>query len=149
MSANDFFTKVDGKLSELKQGQEQAAVESVNNADFLEEVVARLTEKAEEYANQIKSRGIQVELNISKYSISFTLKYKDGGHHGTTLGRTLHSQNNRIEITGSLTSDDGKNYTSTSGATYDDTNWKDDIFTSAIEKCIEDFIFYAPRHGGI
>ena len=149
MSVSDFFEKVDEKLDDISQRQEQAIEKSKNNTVFLEEVVARVTEKAEEYANQLKSRGIPIELNVSKHSISFTLKYKNGGHHGITLGYALLSQNNNIEITGSFTNDDGKNYTSTSGATYDSTSWNDEIFTTAIEKCINDYISYAPRHGGI
>jgi hypothetical protein len=149
MSTNENFKKIDGKLDELKQGQQQVATDSKKNEEFFEEVVSRVGERAKEYAEQVKSRNIPVDLNISKYSISFMLKFKDGGHHGVILGHALRSQSSRIEITGSFTNDDGKKYTSTSGVSYDSENWNDDIFTSAIEKCIEDFVFYAPRHGGL
>ena len=149
MSANDFFAKIDGKLGEIKQKEQQASELADENAIFLEEIVTKLTTKVEEYVNQLNSRNIQVNATITKRSISFTLKFKDGGHHGTRLGQSLRSNNNRIEITNMFTNDDGKNYTSTSGMTYDHTNWKDEFFISAIEKCIEDFLFYAPRHGGV
>lgn len=148
MSMNDFFSKVDQKIDKIKQQHQQSETEANENLEFLEEIVAELTNKVEAYVNQIRNRGITVDFHASKSGILFNLKYKDGGHFGTRLGRSKYANNNRIEITGSFTNDDGKNYTSTSGTTYDRQTWKDEYFISSIEKCIDDYLFYAPRHGG-
>jgi hypothetical protein len=92
-------------------------------------------------------RNIHVEVRTHSTGISFTLRYNDGGHHALNIFGSL--RDNRIEMSTNFTSDDGRNYTSTSGASYDKSNWKDSLFKDALEKCIKDFLFYADRHGGV
>jgi hypothetical protein len=149
MSTNDFFAKIDKQLGTIEQNQHKDSSAADDNRELLEEIIARISSKVEEYAHEVSSRGISLNLNITKVRISFLLKYKDGGHRATILEPSMSSNLHRIEITGSFTNDDGKDYTSRSGLTYDRSNWKDELFISSIEKCIEDFLFYAPRHGGI
>ncbi|EQB8434665.1 TPA: hypothetical protein VEM73_004365, partial [Pseudomonas aeruginosa] len=96
---------------------------------------------------KLQERGIKVDLKISDYCISFSLTYRDGGHHAITLGAALNS--NRLEITENFTDDDGRNYTSLDGSSYDSANWKDEIYEEKLKKSIESFISYADRHGGI
>lgn len=116
------------------------------NRAFLEEVVVRLQPVVSSYKAKLKERKIRAEVQSYPAGISFTLRYRDGGHHGLNIGGRL--ENNRIEITTHFTND-GSDHRGTNGATYDKTNWKDSIFENELQKCINDFLFYADRHGGI
>jgi len=146
MSVEDFFSKVDGTLNKAAETKAASQDAAAQNREFLEAVIARLSPLATAYKAKLRERGIHTELDSYPTGINFTMRYNDGGHHGLRIGCTL--ERNRIEITSSFTSDDGKNYTSTDGASYDSTNWNDNIFESKLQKCIEDFLFYAERHGG-
>ncbi|AZE30319.1 hypothetical protein C4K05_3613 [Pseudomonas chlororaphis subsp. aureofaciens] len=147
MSSTDFFKKPDQQIESARDNKIAAEHISKTNLDYLAEIILRIKPVAEGYASELKQREIMVDLKSSKHSITFSMKYKDGGHHSLTLGSS-HSDN-RIEITGNYTNDDGRPYSSTDGKSYDQTNWSDDIYKEKLEKCIEDFIFYASRHGGI
>lgn len=85
-------------------------------------------------------------VQTSETSIAFEMRYRDGGYRKLFISGDLET--NRIKIIEYFTNDDGKNYSSTDGSTYDQKNWQDDIFTRKLESCIKDFIFYADRHSG-
>lgn len=147
MSNNDFFKKIDQKIESIRNDKTAAENISRSNLDYLAETVLRIKPIAETYASELKQRQIAVDLQTSKYSVTLTMKFKNGGHHSLSFGSS-HTDN-RMEITGNYTNDDGRPYSSTDGKSYDHTNWSDIIYKDKLEKCIEDFIFYAPRHGGI
>jgi len=147
MSADEFFNKIDQKLQNQKNVKASSKVTEDENLTFLKEVVLRITPLTEDYAAKLQDRGMKVSIKTSDYSISFSLFFKDGGHYAVILGSSDPS--NRIEITVDFTNDDGRNFTSRSGATYNAETWKDEIYEESLRKCIEDFIFYADRHGGL
>jgi len=147
MNNTNFFKKIDQQIESIRDGKKAAEQNSKTNLDYVAEIILRAKPVAEVYASELKQREISIDLKSSKHSITFSMKYKDGGHHSLTLGSSLGD--NRLEITGNYTNDDGRNYSSTDGKSYDQSNWSDDIYKEKLEKCIEDFIFYAPRHGGI
>jgi hypothetical protein len=146
MSSDDFFSKVDEKLKASKETQASVKADASENLDFLKEVVFRITPLANNYAAKLQDRGIKVDLKSTAFSISFSLIFNDGGHYAIILGSS--SASNRFEITGDYTNDDGRNYTSKDGASYDSKNWKDEIYEEKLKACIDNFIFYADRHGG-
>ena len=147
MSNDDFFAGVDAQLSKMAAAEATAKDTAAENREFLQEVVIRLAPIVASYEQQLGARNIKVEVRSYPTSISFTMRYKDGGHFGLNISGSR--QNNRIEMSNSFTNDDGRNYTSTSGASYDKSNWNDSLFKDELEKCIKDFLFYADRHGGV
>ncbi|EOX9657135.1 hypothetical protein AAER06_29860 [Pseudomonas aeruginosa] len=147
MSTEDFFSKLDEKLKAAQEKEVLKKATMEKNLSFLKEVSSRLSPLAKDYKSKLQERGIKVDLKISDYCISFSLTYRDGGHHAITLGAALNS--NRLEITENFTDDDGRNYTSLDGSSYDSANWKDEIYEEKLKKSIESFISYADRHGGI
>ena len=150
MSTSDFFDEVDKNLGEHEKKRAEAAVEAKLNSEFLCETVVRLTPRVKEYADNALERGMKTDLHIGERVISFSLKFKDGGHRSTTLGHSMPgTDTNRIEIVGSFTNDNGQDFTSRTGTTYDHTNWKDELFLKDIEACLTDFVSRASRHGGI
>lgn len=147
MSVDDFFSKVDSKLQKL-QDTDASTKEAADQALILvKDVVRRLRPLAETYEQQLKNRGLKASLSLSDTSIGLTLKFKDGGHHGISLGPEGNAS--RLEFKGYYTNDDGKHYHSTEGRSYGPESWDDAFFKERIEKCIDDFLFYAPRHGGV
>lgn len=147
MKSDDFFTNVDSKLRKISEAEAASKDKAAENREFLQEVIARLAPVGSSYKAKLKERNIHAEVQSYPAGLSFTLRYKDGGHRGLSIGGSLET--NRISITSSFTNDDGRNFTSTNGATYDKSNWKDEVFEEQLQKCIEDFLFYADRHGGI
>lgn len=144
MNREEFFSSIDAKISRANIGAVDIPAE---NQAFLETVVARLQPVVASYQARLAERQICAEVMTSPASLSFTLRYRDGGHYGLTLDG--HLDDKRIEITAHYTNDNGRNYVSTGGVTYGRDNWQDSIFEDALQKCIDDFLFYAGRHGGI
>lgn len=144
---NDFFTNIDNHINEQKKAKDAYQATKEKNEEFFELISLRLMHILEQYVQEIKKREIEVKSSTNTRHISIELKYKDGGHRSLVLNTNLNS--GRIEFNQYYTNDDGKNYQSTDGGSYDESTWKDDIFKGKVEKLIQDFIFYAPRHGGL
>lgn len=147
MNREEFFSSIDAKISRADRSSAGAADIPAANQAFLETVVARLQPVVASYQARLAERNIVAEVKRSPASISFTLRYRDGGHCGLTLDG--HLADRRIEITAHYTNDNGRNYVHTGDVTYGSDNWQDSIFEDALQKCIDDFLFYASRHGGI
>ena len=146
MSTDDFFKKVDETRATTAKATVAANITASENRVFLEEVVARLSPLVSEYKQKLRDRSIHAEVQTYPTGISITLRYKNGHHRALNLGGRLEDY--RIEMTTSFTNDDGRNYKSTSGASYDRSNWTDILFEKELQKEISDFLFYADRHGG-
>ena len=147
MKIDDFFASVDSTLRKTSEAETASNEKAAENYELLQEVVARLAPVVSSYMEKLKERNINADVQNSPASLSLTLRYSDGGHRGLSINRSLKT--NEISITSSFTNDDGKNYTSTNGTAYDKSNWKDDVFVEQLHRCIEDFLIYANRHGGI
>ena len=143
---SDFFDKLDSAIDKQKQAESDHKAAKQQNEEFFSQISARLAPALENYATKLKERGMRVVHSANSRHVWLELKYSDGGHRSLSLNTDLDS--GRIFFEEHFTNDDGKNYKSTSGASYDQATWKDEIFASKLEKMIEDFVFYAPRHGG-
>lgn len=144
---SDFFDKIDNAISKQKQAEIDHKSAQQENEEFFSQISARLAPTLETYATKLKERGMRVVHSANGRHVWLELKYRDGGHRALSLQTNLDS--GRIEFEEHFTNDDGKNYKSTTGASYDKSSWNDELFVSRLEKMIEDFIFYAPRHGGL
>ena len=142
----DFFSKLDSAIDKQKEAENDHKEAKQQNAEFFGQISARLAPILEQYAKQLEDRGMRVTHSANERFVWLELKYRDGGHRALSLHTGLNS--GRIEFEELFTNDDGKNYKSTTGASYDQSTWKDELFVSKLEKMIEDFVFYAPRHGG-
>lgn len=147
MNREEFFSSIDAKISRASRADTGSADMPAENQAFLETVVARLQPVVASYQAKLAERQISAEVKSFPACISFTLRYRDGGHCGLTLDGRLADR--RIEITAHYTNDNGRNYVNTGGVTYGRDNWQDSIFEEALQKCIDDFLSYASRHGGI
>lgn len=147
MNIDDFFINVDSTLASAAQAASAATINSAENRAFVEEVVARLAPMVSSYKEKLQARNIRVEVQCYPTGISFTMRYKDGGHHGLSLRGC--QKDYRIQITTNFTNDDGKNYEGTDGLSYDKNSWNDRLFEDKLRKSINDFLYYASRHGGI
>ena len=142
----DFFSTIDDQIDKQKEDKNSNEEKKKNNEEFATQTINRLLPILDEYVEQLKQRNINVSPFSNVRSISLKLLYRDSGHHSLVMSTNLDT--GRIEFRNYFTSDDGKNYESTDGSSYDENTWKDDIFKNQLEKLITDFIFYAPRHGG-
>lgn len=143
---NDFFKNIDKNIEEQKKSKSDYSEMKEKNEDFFELVSLRVMPILEQYVEEMKKRNIKFKYSNNKRHISIELKYKNGGHNSLIFNPNLDS--GRIEFNRYFTSDDGKNYHSTDGSSYDESTWSDEFFKTRLEKLIEDFIFYAPRYGG-
>jgi hypothetical protein len=147
MSIDDFFKNVDSNLEAMHRSASAAQSAAEKNMAFARQLIERLTPIARAYEDQLKERRIRVKLSASEDGIFFRLEYKNGHHYALALN--TEGKLNRLEIKSHFTNEGGKNYVSTTGATYDENNWNDSVYTEQLEKCIQDFLFYANRHGGV
>jgi len=143
---SDFFSKIDNQIKQQKDAKNSHELQKKNNEEFASQVITRLLPILEEYIEKLKQRNINVNFSSNSRSISLKLSYRNGGYNSLVMNSSFDT--GRIEFRNYFTNDDGKNYESTDGSSYDENTWKDEIFKNKIEKLIEDFITYSPRHGG-
>ncbi|CAH5397578.1 hypothetical protein [Serratia marcescens] len=148
MADNSFFNNVDKKIAEKQQEQKKEKTRLDEERAFLSQIVESLVPKVEFYKEGLLERGIYAELSSSSRYICFKMKYKDGGRHDLLLSETQRFDGG-ITMTTESTNDDGRTYTSTDGSSYKSNNWDNDIFIQKLEKHINDYLFYAERHGGL
>lgn len=143
---SDFFSKIDSEIVKQKQAEQSRKAASGRNSEFFREASARLAPILEEYAAKLKERGMNVTHSANDQYVWLELKYADGGHR--SIAAHTNTDSGRIEFEEHFTDDDGKNYKSVTGQSYDQSTWADGIFVSKLEGMIENFVIYAPRHGG-
>lgn len=148
MADNSFFKSVDEKIGRQKQEQIEEKETLVQERERLSEIIASLVPEVETYKNGLLERDIHAEISSSSRHLSFNMKYKDGGKHDLLLSESERFDG-RYSIMKFSTSDDGRTFSSTNGASYNSTTWSNDDFIQALERHINDFLFYANRHGGL
>jgi hypothetical protein len=148
MSAEDFFKKVDTKMGSIGEAEAAEKKAAAELQSFMKKAIEDFAPTLQSYADKIKERGIRCESNSNGHGFSITLYFKDGGKHGLTFSQEYRSRIGAYSFNGHFTNDDGKNYTSTDGAQITQSNWSVEDTERRVQKVIEDFLFYADRHGG-
>lgn len=148
MADNSFFKSVDEKIGKQKQEQIKEKETLTQERELLSDIIESLVPEVETYKNGLLERGIHAEISSSSRYLSFNMKYKDGGKHNILLSETERFDG-RYAIMTFSTSDDGRTFSSTNGASYSSTTWSNDNFIQALERHINNFLFYANRHGGL
>ncbi len=146
--SDEFFDKIDAKLGQQNEAKVAKATSEDTNRAFVQDVVPRLADIAEQYAAKCKERGMTVRVSSHTYSLTFTLRYK-GGQERSLVGSASHDMNGKLSFEDHYPNDDGKRYKSLPTEWYDASNWSDDKFEAKLKKTIEDFVFYADRFGGV
>lgn len=144
--SDDFFDKVDAKLSSDAAKKQAANDLNARNREFSKKAISEVYPLAVEYKKKLVERGIHVELNGSETGFSFKAFYADGGHNGLEVYPTLET--GEIQFHSIYTNDDGRNHRGTDAARYNEKNWTPKEFEVRLKKSIDDFLFYADRHGG-
>lgn len=144
---DDFFDKLDKKISEQESADRVARNQTMVNREFSHEAIRKMLEIATSYKGKLRERDIHAEISGNQRGFSFKMIWADGGHRALEVYPDLHS--GRIQFHTAFTNDDGRNLRSTDGASYDAGNWKDEDFEPKLKKLIDDFVFYADRHGGL
>ncbi|SFI79120.1 hypothetical protein [Planctomicrobium piriforme] len=145
MSSEDFFKTVDESIGNQKQKE---ASEDERERE-LEEYYKTFVDDAEplirKYADEMRSRGIITEASSTFGDCSFKLYYADGGF--VALRITGRRSGKGMAVRKEYTNDDGRNYFS------DDLIFSKTFGLSNLESVLQDqikqFLYYAPRHGGV
>jgi hypothetical protein len=144
VSNDDFFAKVDTKLRK-ETATDAASLETASkNREFVKQVIDRLTPVAASYETKLKERGINTKVDSSATGITVTLRYQDGCRNELYVGGLPKSQ--LIELNTSFIED---NQTYAATKSYDHSKWQDGFFEAKLQRLIDDFLFYADKHGGI
>ena len=122
----DFFSTIDNQIDKQQEAKNSKEAEKKNNEEFATKTINRLLPTLDEYVEQLKQRNINVKPFSNERSISLKLVYRDGGHNNLVMSTNFDT--GRLEFRNYFTNDDGKNYESTDGSSYNENIWKDDIF---------------------
>lgn len=141
--SDEFFDKLDETIGRMREGENQKADADSIRVDDATQLVESVAPIVNDYKAKLEKRGIDVHVVARGDYFHFTMKFKDGGHHGFELRRTA----NNYEIVTLFTNDDGRHMEGHTGQ-IDLRNFGGASFEKRLQKEIDDFIFYAPRHGG-
>jgi hypothetical protein len=86
--SDDFFDDLDGKIASLNA--EQAAKVAKEGADlaFSQNAISAMHPVAEQYVAKLGERGISAKVSASENSITFEMRWKDGGSTAFRSTRT-------------------------------------------------------------
>lgn len=115
---------------------------------FFEQKIKSITPLLREYDQRIKNRKINCALSIHKLGFSVRMYFKDGCYHELTFDCEKDPKYLFFSFKRIFNSEDGNNCFSTDGVSITSRNWSKKLVSEKIEKEIEDFLFYADRHGG-
>lgn len=144
---DDFFAALDAKLDESSTSEVQHATAREEAEAFAERVIAPAVVFANSVAEQLASRGITAEVIPSTTSVTFTMRFKNQDKHDLFVG--LEHDRPGIQATGYYVDEKGKPYSATTGVLYRAANWTDTTYRELLKKHVDDYGFYASRHGGI
>ncbi|EJB1788670.1 hypothetical protein MUC14_004604 [Vibrio parahaemolyticus] len=144
---SDFFNKLDQKINEQKQIQKNAKSRLEELKDFFKIQISELEPRLNDYVEQCNKRSMNASCSVNDYSFSFTLKNQNGFFNTIIFHQDFSSD--RFQFTNEFMNDDRKKYTSTDGMSYVESSWTQELAIKKVEQTIEDFVFYAKRHGGI
>jgi hypothetical protein len=144
---NEFFKKLDKDIEKHDEKKKEEIQESQEEDKKIQIFIEKVIPKLEEYKNQLIQRGVKVTLEHTTHSFTFMMYYSDGGHHGLRLQRKW---NRKFYMFESMFTDEGKNYLSEGGALASqvEKSWSWEDLKNLLQEEINNFFFYADRHGG-
>jgi hypothetical protein len=148
MSADDFFKEVDKKIDSINEAKTKDKNSALEVDIFMKKAIQDFMPTLQTYVDKVEERGIKCECRSNELSFSFMLFYKDGGKNGLTFGQDFTLNSGAFIFKGHSTNDDGKNFTSTDGSPISQNNWSLEDAEKRVQRTINDFLFYADRHGG-
>lgn len=144
---DDFFSKLDKQISDVKAEETAVAHRKAADRAFSVRAIAALHPLADEYASKLRERGISAQVSGNE-GLEFEMRWQDGGTHGLTVYPDLTT--GRIKITRKSTDHtDGRRYSSSDWQTHGEDSWKPSMFENALKGVINDYMFYAKMHGGV
>lgn len=143
----DFFSKIDSIIDEQKKAQQAQQTTDQENRELFEQISARLAPILESYVQELKARSFKVTFSASHSSVWIELKYGNGGRRALSL--QIEQETGQFGFYEYFPDKSGKEVKATTGSSYNRATWKDEFFKQRLEKVIEDFITFAPLHGGI
>ncbi len=140
------FFKIDDDIVKAKSTEVAGEDAKAQRKLFLNEVVVRLKPVSEKYKDELIKRDVEVDITSSPVGLFFSMKKKNTRYtHALDMSESNSFDGDFTFITHS-TNDDGRKFQSTDGAMYNNSNWKDDVFTEKLKKHIADYFFYSKRH---
>lgn len=144
MNRDDFFNKVDTKLSKENTADAASQETAEKDREFIKRVVAKLKPIAVSYHAKLKERGLNAGLDSSATGITITLRYQDGCRDELYVGGVPNS--GLLELNTSYIEN---NQTYASTKSYNSDRWQDDFYEDRLQRLIENFLLYAEKHGGM
>lgn len=146
--SDDFFGELDKKLGDLDSKQQARSDQKDADTAFSEREIASMHPVAREYADKLGERGITARVSGSERGLTFEMRWADNADHGLSVYPDLETGRLKI-IRNSTDHTDHKRFRSSDGRTYGEADWKPSMFESALKSVINDYLFYADKHGGI
>lgn len=145
---DDFFGGLDKKISDLDAKQQARAEQKAADTAFSERAIAEMHPVARDYVEKLRERGITARVSGNERGLTFEMRWADNADHGLSVYPDLETGRLKI-IRNSTDHTDDKRFRSTDGRLYGEADWKPSMFESALKSVINDYMFYADKHGGI
>ena len=143
MNRDEFFSKVDTKLSKENKADAASLETAAQDREFIKRVVAKLKPVAVSYHAKLKERGLNAGLDSSATGITITLRYKDGCRDELYVGGMPNSC--LLELNTSYI-ENTQTYAATKS--FNSDRWQDEYYEDRLQRLIENFLLYADKHGG-
>lgn len=143
--SEDFFSRIDKMLSSQEVDRKTEAAQADAAEKWATSAISKAREIAKHMQAELRNRGISSELSGSGTTITFVMKFRNGDRHSLYAG--LDRPRKGIEYVGYYT-EGGKDYSGTTGELYPESQWTESGYEQRLQKHVEDYISFAPRHGG-
>jgi hypothetical protein len=146
--SDDFFGELDKKIGGLNAKEQAKAAQKAAEAAFSEKAIADMHPVAQQYVEKLRERGITARVSGSESGLTFEMRWADSADHGLTVYPDLETGRLKI-VRNSTDHTDGKRFRSSDGLTHGEADWEPSKFEGALKSVINDYMFYADKHGGI
>lgn len=146
--SDDFFNALDKKIGDLNAKQQASAAQKDADSAFSEEAILEMHTVARDYVAKLKDRGITARVSGNERGIRFEMRWADNADHGLAVYPDIDTGRLKI-IKNSTDHSDDRRFQSTDGRLYGRADWDSSKFESALQSVINDYLFYADKHGGV
>lgn len=143
---DNFFNRIDTELQKQGQDEEQKATRVADAEALARDAISEATAVLKPYRDKLATRAISTNLEGGSTTLRLKMVYGNGDIHDLYFG--LDRDAAALHFVSYHVDENGSRYSATDAARIRRDQWTIGEFTRRLEKHIEDYIFYAKRHGG-
>ena len=139
---------LDENLATLRNNEADTGPEQQQHLMTVRAIIKEVVPVLDEYNDALNKRNISTTFTHNDTMFTFLMHYADGGHQGFSI-RQDRRFSREYQLMDLYRNEEGKDHTSWDGSSVVGDAWSIREFEEFVQKSIDEYLFYSPRHGGV